>query len=54
MSKAGFCAAGVCRQDRTGGEQVPVDDARRVLAGAAVVEVLPSVVEVPPGTDSSS
>lgn len=34
--------------------EVPVDDARRVLTGAAVVEVLPSVVEVTPGTDSSS
>lgn len=34
--------------------EVPVNDACRVLAGAAVVEVLPSVVEVTPGTDSSS
>lgn len=36
------------------GSEVPVNDARRVLAGAAVVEVLPSVVEVTPATDSSS
>lgn len=33
---------------------VPVNDTCGVLAGAAVVEVLTSVVEVTPVTDSSS
>lgn len=51
-AKAAVCP-GVCRQGSCGRAVVPVDDARRVLAGAAVVEVLPSVVEVTPGTDSS-